>query len=179
MSNKHKISNGLGFILIFLCLTPILGGIVGIILLIPAIWINKSRFLLIIGIIGVLLTTFEVSYLLYFEKNRGPFDTSRIITAKKWMREILDEIELYKLSNSSYPDSLRQLISSNAHIHLLDPIQQVNPEIDQYFFYKKDSLKYYLFSKGFDGIPFTKDDIMPNLSGINIDKIGLIVDSLK
>ena len=113
-------------------------------------------------------------FLNYYSTHRGPFDEARIMEAQREMDLIVKEIELYKMSYGRYPDSLPALKSNNSDIKITDPIQSVHPGQEQYYFYKLKNQRYYFFSKGFDGLPFTKDDITPLFKGIDPNKIGII-----
>jgi hypothetical protein len=173
--SKKKVSSWIIVLLSFVCLAPILGGIVGLILVVFSLVAFKNRWLLIVGAMGVLVTIVSMVTLQYFGTHRGPFDASRIVVAKSNMGTIIRELEYYEKNYGHYPDSLIFLKASNPRIMLYDPIQEVNPKIsDHKFYYKLINHKYYLFSKGFDGIPFTKDDIFPDVD-INSNSIGLII----
>lgn len=162
-----------------LAITPILGGIISLGLLVLSLTIYRNKVLMIIGIIGILVTILFCFRLIYYGSHRGPFDQSRVITAKERMRDIFREIELYKLSYGKYPDNLNELKNNYPQLIIHDPIQDVNAKLsDHNFYYKVIGSKYYFFSKGFDGKPFTKDDILPSMIGINPNNTGIMNDSL-
>jgi hypothetical protein len=163
----HKIA-----ILIFLCAIPVLGGIIGLILSILGI-VQKNRTYLITGVGGILVTTTLVLVLNYQTTHRGSFDKTRIIVAKQTLSKMLSALELFKLNYSEYPENLNDLRKIDNTIMYTDPLQQVHPKVDQNYFYKRVDSGYYLFSRGFDAKPFTSDDLLPDLSGMNPKKLGL------
>jgi hypothetical protein len=174
-----RISRPVYFIIGFVCATPILGGIAGAVFLIAGLTVYKNKALAIIGAAGVLITCTIILYINYNETHRGPYDEGRVLAAERWMGDIIREIELYKLNNDKYPDSLSDVKRFYHNLIIIDPVQQVHPELhDHTFFYKRLNNGYVLFSRGFDGVPFTKDDILPSMDGINPKKIGLVLDTL-
>ncbi len=88
----------------------------------------------------------------------------------------MKEIEIYKIENEEYPDSLQQLLFQNIHTQIKDPISQhLFSKKFTYFYYRKiDTNHYTLFSAGFDQIPNTLDDIYPDLSWQELKKFGLV-----
>jgi ABC-type xylose transport system permease subunit len=176
MEIKDKqISKNTLVLISILCIVPVLGGIIGLVVAIAGIFVYRSTPMIIIGIAGILITLGGVLYLRYYETHRGPFDDSRIKVSKDRLEDIVKELELYKVVNGYYPENLNYLQFKG--VSIIDQLQQVNRGQDQGFYYKLNSGKYFLFSRGFDGVPFTMDDIYPDILGIDPNKIGLIMDS--
>jgi hypothetical protein len=159
-------------ILIFLCAVPILGGIMGLLLMINGFF-KKERVYIIIGIGGVLLTVILYASLSYSIRHRGHFDKTRIIFANHNLNKIVRALEIYNLNYSRYPEELLKIKEIDASIVFSDPLQQVHPKGDQTYFYRVLDSGYYLFSRGFDAKPFTQDDLLPDISGMKLSKIGL------
>ncbi len=178
MDNKPKtpiilyIASGLSFI-------PLVGIFVGlIVILFGAIGKFKNKILIIIGSCGILFSIILYSSLFYFGfKHRGgTFDDLTVQMAENQLTNIVKELEYYKIQNDTYPDSLNHLDTENSFIFINDPILQ---KIDTknknplYYYHVSDS-GYYLFSVGFDGEPFTDDDLLPKISCEEADKIGIL-----
>ncbi len=160
---------------LLLCLLPILGGVLGLGLILYGIYNRNKKPYIAIGIIGIISTIIGIAVLNYKATHRGSFDQARIMMAQNTMTSLVKEIEFYKLDFGNYPDSLQMLKKISSHLDLYDPLQDVNPNLlDKNYYYRLSGNKYYLFSKGFDGIPFTNDDIMPNIIIKDTSKIGLI-----
>jgi hypothetical protein len=172
---KKNISVGLFVVLGFLAIVPFIGGVLGVFYIIFGLTKFKNTLLVIIGFLGLFLSGVMPLVVRHYSTHRGPFDNSRIKVSKKRMGVLVKEIEFYRLTNGDYPFNLVELKGGRQDIIVLDQIQDVNRELsDKSFFYEKKGSKYYLFSKGFDGIPFTKDDIYPDLFINNGNNIGLI-----
>ena len=169
-----KLSQDKIALLVFICAVPILGGIVGLLVLINGI-VRKNRILIFIGAGGIIVTAGLVGSLMYEKAHRGQFDETRRIFANHNLKKIVNSLELYKLSYSHYPDSLVLLRDIENSIVFQDPMQEVHPKGNQSYYYRRADSGYYLFSRGFDAKPFTDDDLLPDISGLNAGKIGLIV----
>lgn len=174
IKNKN-ISKWVLVLLGIICLTPIIGGITGGILIILGLLVYKNKVLILIGIGGVAVTIVLYSYLIYYSSHRGPFDEGRVVVAQREMNDLIKDIELYKLNYGQYPQDLQTLKHNDSNIKITDPIQDVNPDQPPYYYYKIVNERYLLFSKGFDGLPFTSDDILPLMIGTNPNKIGIII----
>lgn len=168
----NKISTEKIALLVFVCAVPILGGIVGLILVISGI-VRKIRIYIIIGLSGIAITMTLGLVLEYKTTHRGSFDETRRIVATSDLGKIMRALEFYKVNYSYYPKMLEEVKVIDNTINFFDPLQQVNPGEDQTYYYKQVDSSYYLFSRGFDAKPFTSDDLLPDISGLNPGKIGL------
>lgn len=175
MTSKTSSDRISSWLLGFLAFVPILGGIVGFFLLLIGLT-RKRRSYIILGIIGVTLTSAMVLYLNYYSKHRGVFDEARIYDSKRRMKEIVKYLEFFRINTGNYPDSLQELTLPPT-ISPIDPIQQVQPDgANKGFYYKRIGNRYFFFSKGFDGKEFTIDDLYPPLEDVQINKIGIILE---
>lgn len=178
MNDKPKtpiilyIASGLSFI-------PLVGIFVGlIVILFGAIGKFKNKILIIIGSCGILFSIILYSSLFYFGfKHRGGiFDDLTVQMVENQLTTIVKELEYYKIQHNVYPDSLNRLNTNNSFIFIDDPILQkmdMNNKNTGYYYQVSDS-GYYLFSVGFDGKPFTNDDIFPKISCNEAAKIGIL-----
>ncbi len=156
-------------------IVPFIGGVAGVVLLILGI-LYKSRKLIIIGAVDVL------AGLIYFGIFIGVFFhwvfTNPAITdaQKNFARGELNadfkSIEFYKLQHGHYPDSLQQIEDIKGNVWIIDPITHKDLR-SGYFFYQKTGDKYWLFSVGKDGEPFTADDVFPTMDPADSAKFGL------
>jgi hypothetical protein len=159
-----------------LSIVPVLGGILGLGFILAGLIVYKNKTLVIVGCLGVLITTSSIMYLKYYGNHRGPFDSSRIMVAQKRMNFLIKEVEFYKLNKGHYPSELIEIKKESRTVNIHDPVQDVNNDLsDKSFYYKPAYAKYYLFSKGFDGQAFTKDDILPEISILDSSKVGIIL----
>lgn len=160
----------------WLCLIPLVGGIIGIALILNGIFKYKNIKLTIIGALGLIFTVAIYSSIYFYSRSdngrRGfePF-------AKSDLNNLMKNIEFYKMQHGVYPDSLKQLKNpKDDFLSIDDPLQVNNSKArNTYYNYQKVGNKYYLFSSGIDGIPNTKDDLYPDVYNVDTSKIGLII----
>jgi hypothetical protein len=139
---------------------PLIGAIVGFVLIILGIAAYRSWKLIVIGGIGILWTAGLYGTLFYigFFSNWGRSGFASI--AKDDLTNIAHELEFYKIENVDYPDSLQQLSRKNTFIFIADPTQ-FSFKKTIYFQYAHRGDHYTLFSVGLDGVAHTSDDIFP------------------
>ena len=154
------------YLLGLLCLIPLLGSLVGIVLIILGIFRYKSLLLSLIGAVGVLFTVGIYSALFYnlmYGKTVGKgFEQ----ISQKLLHDLVLNIEFYKLNNKHYPDNLEQIRAADPSVMINDPLRMRNLDNsnrETLFIYKKEGENYILFSAGIDGIPNTPDDIYPDI----------------
>jgi hypothetical protein len=82
--------------------------------------------------------------------------------------EIVKSIEIFKVRNHAYPDSLPELLAYEPQLSLTEPLT------GRSFYYKKIGAKYALFSAGPDTLPGTPDDIYPLINFPDSSRVGLI-----
>lgn len=160
---------------------PLVGAIFGLIFLLIGIVKYKSKKIILISVIGILISvllTFAVykSFINFTEQMNKDLEPALELFSQFGLKSIVKEIEIYKIKNGQYPDSLEQLELDNSMIDINDLFL---PAADKTkggkYFYQKVDDRYYLFSVGLDKIPNTTDDINPKLSETEIKKYGLII----
>jgi len=158
----------------WLCLIPLIGGIVGIVLIINGIFKYKNIKLIAFGTLGLAFTVAIYSSIYFYSRsNKGRSGFAPF--AQSDLNNLMKNIEFYKMQHGTYPDSLMQLKAKDDFLSINDPIQDFVKNKKPYYNYKKVGNKYYLFSSGVDGIPNTKDDIYPDIDKIDTSRIGLII----
>ncbi len=169
---KNRKYQLLKIITILLCLTPIIGLIISI-----YIFLNKRKLNGVLVrpfvIIGIVINSVLIGAFIYLSINDSYFRESEEQLAKIKLNNIVKSVEYYNLINSEYPDSLSELKLEDPLELNIDFIQVSKSRQEVTFYYSKiGSEKYFLFSRGMDGIEFTEDDIFPTLSGS--ERTGLI-----
>jgi len=164
------------YIISGLSLIPWIGGFIGLAILISGLIYYKNKILIAVGSLGILFTISIYGSLYYFGQieRGGVYDEMTVELSKHSLKTLISEIELYNIKNDKYPDNLIQVTKNGYNQLHLDPILNkvaVKGESKE-FYYKLESDGYILFSIGFDKIPFTKDDIHPQLMPNEIEKYG-------
>jgi hypothetical protein len=165
------------YLLGILCLIPLVGALVGFGLLLYGIIKYKDKWLIAIGAFGIAWTIFIYGFLFSMLFNNAAFRNGFADITQKNLNSLIPSIEYYKLKNGHYPDSLQQVHSVDQLVMIHDPLQfsmKKRPAGSDYYNYKHIGDKYYLFSSGKDGIPYTKDDLFPQVDSLENSKIGLI-----
>lgn len=142
-----------------LCLIPLIGAFIGIVLI--SIGFKKDKKLIFIGSFGILFTLL-VYFLLFFEiKNSKNFSNDLVIITKKELVEVKNNLYLYKIKNGKFPNNLEELKLINESIMIEDPflIKKMDKKIKTSLEYQVRGNKYILFSVGIDGRANTTDDI--------------------
>ena len=141
-------------------LIPLVGAIVGLILIILGIAAFRSWKLIVIGAVSILWTIAIYGTLFYvgFFSSLGRKGWASI--AKEELTNAASAIEFYKFENGDYPDSLQQLLKKNRPVFIADPTQ-FSFKKTVYFQYAHLGDHYTLFSVGVDGVAHTSDDIYP------------------
>jgi hypothetical protein len=155
------------YYLSLLCLFPGFGIIIGIVLLVYAVFVFKSIKLFCAILLtmtgGIALIKID-SYYLRRELMYGKATENLLaVQALNDLDDIVRNLELYKLRYQHYPDSLQQLEKQNPALVIKDPLLGRRPSAHKFvnFYYSRNDDKYILFSAGKDGIPNTTDDIYP------------------
>jgi len=179
MKDETKNKKNSPYLLGLLCILPLIGGFVGLGLLLLGIFKYKDKWLAIIGASGIIFTILVYFSLFYYMKNGDLSKKGFADLSQQQLNELVKTIEYYKLNNGVYPDSLQQLQKTNKYLIIVDAIQAVQKRSNVNYNYQKLENKYILFSSGQDGIPYTKDDLFPQVSIKELNKIGLIKPQLK
>lgn len=158
-----------------LCLIPMIGAIVGIVLVILGIAHYKDKVFVIIGSVGILITVAIYGSLIYYSTNTNDFKKGFADIAQTQINDLVKSIEFYKLQHGAYPYSLQQVADKNSMIQIYDVSQASTTGKDMpLYHYKKVGGRYLLFSPGMDGKINTKDDIYPTLDNPDTSKLGFI-----
>lgn len=153
-----------------LCLIPLFGALLGIILILLGIFRYKDKWLIIIGTIGILITLFAYLSMFYFIKYSDLNAKGSAKLSQEEINNLAKRIEFYKFQTGVYPDNLERLRSFDNTSIIYDPIllRKMDDKINTTFIYNKIRDHYKLFSVGIDGIPNTSDDIYPNTSDTTV-----------
>ena len=162
---------------------PLLGVPFGITAILWGLLTRKKggQLLATLGALGILVTVVLYGGLYYkgFVEHGGIADDLKKRLASQTLNTLVPAIELYRLQHGSYPSSLEELqkaAGQNNAIFVADPFQ-LGPLPNQNLFYyqRTGANHYYLRSVGPDGIPFTTDDIVPDILN-PAGNLGLLVD---
>ncbi len=147
----------------------------------------SATWLLLIGLAGLTYFTFHTiatNFPVPIPKDR--MEQLRSSLAQSTINMAVPSIEMYKLTNGRYPDSLKELedsVPKGIYVGLHEPsvpLPGQSQKSGQYFFYERVGQDhYYLRSVGPDGLPFTTDDIVPQIAVGPKSKVGLLVQRVK
>jgi len=162
---------------------PLLGVPFGIIAILWGLLTRKKggRLLAILGTFGILVTVILYGGLYYkgFVERGGIADDLKRELASQTLNTLVPAIELYRLQHGSYPGSLEELqkaAGKNNVIFVADPFQFSALPSQNFFYYQRVGTDhYYLRSVGPDGIPFTTDDIVPDIPNPS-GNLGLLIN---
>jgi len=173
MANQHRSGRELyGFG--FLGLIPLVGIIVGVVLILLGAIKYGNKKLVLIGI-AALIPSFIVYGFLY-TYNFTPSGKSNWTTFNKpQLDQLVMNIEFYKKEHKVYPDSLEVLSKDQIFLSITDPVQTFSgSKYGINYYYKNEGNRYLLFAMGVDGIPFTDDDIFPDTKYFDSSLTGLV-----
>jgi hypothetical protein len=115
-------------------------------------------------------------------KHGGAMDKAFKDAAEIQLTILVKEIEYYNIQNGRYPDSLPQLSKNSTSVTTFDPIQSRIKSKNSNYYYSRVDSGYFLFSAGYDGLPFTSDDVLPKVSCEEAQRIGILkctIDSIR
>ena len=159
----------------FLGLIPLLGAVVGIVLILLGILRFKDKVLVYIGTACILFTVGIYSYLFYQMRNSNEIASGFATIAQMQVNGLVKDIEFYKMQNGVYPNKLEDLQENDKLVSIVDPILlSHSTEGNLNYHYENVGDKYRLYSVGVDRIENTADDIYPTLAGSDSTKIGFI-----
>jgi len=138
---------------------PLIGAIVGVVLIVLGIAAYRSWKLIVIGAAGIIWSVLVYGSLFIFTQSKT-MGKLMVPSARESLSNLAKEIEFYKYENGIYPDSLQQLERGHHLVFIWDPTQPTFKK-PIYFQYKNLGDHYILFSVGPDGIAHTSDDIFP------------------
>lgn len=155
----------------FFCLIPIIGFFLGIMFVILGIFKYKDKWLILIGLLGIMFTPILYDALFPELRNTGLRDEKNIEFVKGNMNNLIKDIEFYKIQHGVYPISLDMIDNP-----LINDLFQSDKKGSTPYNYRVIGNKYMLFSSGVDRLPNTVDDIYPDIA-TDESKIGLIRES--
>ncbi len=147
----------------YFCLFPLIGALIGIVLIYWGFFRYKSKLLVAIGFAGVMITV-ATWYFIFYDMRHGA-NTARAYAkiSQKQINSLANIVEYYKVKRGVYPDSLEQIREIDEMVDIKDPLllRRMDKNLNSNFHYEKTGDKYSLFSVGIDGVPHTADDIYP------------------
>jgi hypothetical protein len=156
----------------------LLGAVGGLIMVILGAVVYKDKILIIMGSCGMLITIAIYSFLIYMASDINNFSEPMQQMTEMQLKTLVKDIEFYKTTKGTYPATLKILTDGGYSDVYGDPSKAFyhkQAEKIEPYYYQLQGDKYYLFSTGKDGKPFTKDDILPPFHGkSDYEKIGLI-----
>ena len=176
IESPHKPLGCLAYVVGGMSFIPLIGVLFGIITIIWG-FIVKNTKLKLLGFAGIMSTIILYGVLGYmgFVQEDGVYDELRVSMAKTQLTGAVQAIELYRVQNGEYPDSLQTLQKSlpeNSVVFLYDTTQ-VSLDETKYYYYKViNENAYHIRSYGRDGIINTQDDVLPAA----IENVGLDVN---
>jgi len=184
MSETNEKLGGFPFVIGGLSFIPLLGIPFGIAALIWGSTTNKigGKKLALLGGAGILLTLTLYGSLFYFgfAKRGGIYDDLRSRLAQNSLNTLVQAVEFYKVQHGSYPESLKALQESlpkDSMVFVNDPTDVKFSGKPKDFYYERVGTEhYYLRGVGPDGLPFTSDDILPQVQLTPGSKLGLLID---
>jgi hypothetical protein len=160
----------------FLGLIPNVGAIAGLVLFFRGVFQYKDKTLVIIGLSDILFTIVFWFAMDHWVFNGAPFRQLNKQLSQEQLNNIFKFVEFYKLGHGHYPDSLAEIKDRNSMIWFTDPLQNNGlGSKSGNFYYQRVGEKYWLFSVGVDGKPFTKDDFYPSMNPADSGKFGLMI----
>jgi hypothetical protein len=172
------------FVIGGLSFIPLLGIPFGIAALIWGITTKKAggKKLALLGGSGILVTVLLYGGLFYFgfAKRGGIYDELRAQLAQSSLNSLVQAVEFYKVQHGSYPESLQTVQDSlpkNSMVFIDDPSDVKFSGKPRHFYYERAGADhYYLRGVGPEGLPFTSDDILPQIKSTPGSKLGLLIE---
>lgn len=155
------------------CLVPLVGIFVALYLILTGVFKYKNNWIIIIGLFGLIISLLIVYYIKKDQINQFKYERYQkglIQYSQGQLNNLVKNIEFYKLVHGSYPKDLSQLKKYDESSIIQDDISKLRT----LFNYRKIGDRYSLSSNGFDGIPYTTDDIFPSITIGDSTNIGLI-----
>jgi hypothetical protein len=187
MTEKNEGLGAFPFVIAGVSFIPVIGIPFGLVSLIWGIVTKKKggNKLALVGGLGIMFTIVLYAGLFYFGfvKRGGIYDELRIKSAQSGLNSVVQALEFYKVQHGSYPESLKALKESlprDSIVLVFDPTELKPSGSRRYFYYERVGADhYYLRAVGFDGIPFTSDDIVPQVNLTPGSKLGLLIERAK
>lgn len=153
---------------------PNFGAIAGLILMGLGIFRYKSRSLVIIGLADILFTIVFWTAMQHWVFHSPSMTRIERQMSQTQLNGIFKNVEFYKIQHGEYPDSLQQIDDLKNDLWLSDALPSKGSRLKPgHYYYQKTGNKYWLFSVGDDGQPFTADDMYPTMTPADSTKFGL------
>ena len=183
-SERKEQVGAFAYVVAGLSFIPLLGVPFGIAAIVWGLATTKrgGKLAALIGAGGIAFTVLIYGSLFYFGfvHRGGVFDEMRRQMAQQNLNSLVPAIEFHKVGTGAYPRSLEELQGSqpkNSFIFIVDPTDMKMMGAPRHFFYERaGDDHYYLRAVGADGVPFTADDIVPQVDPGLAGKIGLLID---
>jgi len=154
-----------------LCLIPMIGAFVGLVLLLIGIIQYKDKWLTIIGAFGIVFTIVVYSLLFYAANHMDIAKKGWAQLSQMQLNGVVKNIEYYRLAHGAYPDNITQLRDDDKMAQINDPVYGMSTATHYFNYRRKDSC-YTVFSSGPDFKPHTADDLYPVVTIIDSSKVG-------
>jgi hypothetical protein len=186
MSEKTQKLGAFPFVVGGLSFIPGIGMPFGIAAIIWGLISKKvgGKTLALTGAGGIVFSCLIYGGLFYFGfvQRGGFYDVLRAQLARTTLNSCVPAIEFYKVQHGNYPESLEELrasLTKESFALVYDPMVVKLNEPRSYFFYQRVGTDhYYSRSVGPDGVPFTTDDIVPQIDNAN-GRLGLLLEPPK
>jgi hypothetical protein len=184
MGETDEKLGGFPFVIGGLSFIPLVGIPFGVVALVWGITTKKlgGKKLALIGSLGIIFTVILYGGLFYFTfvKRGGMYDDLRTELAQSSLNSGVQAVEFYRVQHGSYPESLKALQESlpkHSMVFVIDPTDIKFSGKPRYFYYERIGTDhYYLRGMGPDGLPFTSDDILPQVQLTPGSKLGLLIE---
>lgn len=185
---KPKPESGCLYILGGLAFIPLIGVPFGLFAIVAGIvtWKRGGWKLMLLGAGGIGFTVTLYSALFYFGfvQRGGVYDTLRGQLARQQLGSLVKTIEFHKLQHGTYPLTLNDLdLTDEGAIAIVDVTDMhadtMTSPRQYYYRYDTPTQTYVLFSVGADGVPYTADDILPDIRPIDMTRIGYRIRPLQ
>ncbi|PZF73753.1 type II secretion system protein GspG [Taibaiella soli] len=159
-----------------LCLFPIIGFFVGVAMLLLGIFKYRNKLFAFIGLGGILISVTVCGAMFYYQKYGEKTTIAFSALSQDELNKLANTIEVYKLKERKYPDSLAQLDDMDPSVDYYDPllVRKMDNDINTAYQYQNMVDSYKVFSVGVDGVANTKDDIYPTVLSSATLKYGFV-----
>ena len=152
------------FLFGLLCLIPLVGIFVGIVMIFYGLLKYKNWYFTLIGLFGIIWSIIVYSSLYYYGTHNKAANKSKVIFTEGMLNKVDMSLSFYKNEYNFYPDSLSELNKVDSFPQYIDPfklekIRLKETKNDLLFEYKKVNDGYVLYSVGIDEKKHTSDDI--------------------
>lgn len=170
------------YIVASLSFVPLIGVLFGIIAITWGLVTQRTggKKLVWIGGGGITFTAglYFVLFYVGFVQRGGVNDELRVRLTETTLTPVVHAIEYYKVEHGEYPASLEEIMNSQRQgvlVMTIDPMDSSESKKQRLFYYERIGRDhYYLRSVGPDGVPFTSDDVVPNVSVSPGSRVGLL-----